>query len=103
MLNNIRIIPPNLNEKCRYVDFIADFTRSICASPETRHTSIRFALSLVLCRYGLNELNLVGFHYQAFPKIRQTVVGGIWFPRLVFRKDFLGLCKIFTNTLNRYF
>ena len=56
-LNNIRIIPPNLNEKFRDMDFIADFTTcSIYTPPETRHTSIRFALSLALCHYGLNEL-----------------------------------------------
>ena len=26
-----------------------------------------FTFSLVICNYGLNELQFVGFHYQAFP------------------------------------
>ena len=50
----------------RYVDFIANFTHVHYAL--RLNTSIWVVLSLVLCRYGLNELQLVGFHYQAFPQ-----------------------------------
>ena len=40
-------------------------TCSSCVPTENRHSPIRFALSIVLSRYGLNELLLVGFHYQS--------------------------------------
>ena len=57
MLNNIRIISPNLNEDFIFVGFIADFTHvQYNALPETRHMTVRLVLSPVLCLYGLNEL-----------------------------------------------
>ena len=40
----------------RYVDCIADFTHVQYAFRLRNHMSIRFALSLVICRYDLNEL-----------------------------------------------
>ena len=75
------------------MDFITD-SCLVCAPPETRHTSIRFVLSHVLCRYILNELYLVGFHYQAF---HQDALGCcLWNLGLqTCSNDLFELCNIF--------
>ena len=53
-----------------------------------------FSLSLVSCRYGLNNPQFVGFITKRFLTTRRTVVGGIMVSIIVLLIDFWGFARV---------
>ena len=60
-----------------------------------------FTLSLVICSYGLNKLQFVGFYYQL--STRQTIVGSIRVPYLFFLWTFWGFARVFDESARPFF